>query len=127
MEDLLKKIELRPPRQGLRVRLLGSIDAEIGEKSRLSNRIWSSRVFWLSAAGAVVLGLLLPCFVTDLGVQNAAPSRPSPDAESMAKELSSLIGDGTALQRKFETQLTGPIDVFGGGENTIKDSIQRGT
>ena len=60
MEELLRKLKIQSPPQGLREKVLAAASAELA-KARVKrdwlDRVWESRAFWYTTAAAVVVCL----------------------------------------------------------------------
>ncbi len=109
MEERLKEIRPRAPRVQLRERILDAAARQLASRESLWERVWASRLFWTSAAAAVLVGLLLSG-VPDAPVRAwAVDMPPSREVEALAESLASMVGDGEAVKHRFVVQLTGPV------------------
>ena len=74
MEEILRKLTLQPPPQGLRERVLTAARAELkqaGEKQDWLDRLWESHAYWYSSAAAVLV-----CLIALFLAPDGAPSAP---------------------------------------------------
>lgn len=111
MEELLRKLTIQSPPQGLRERVMIAARAELQqatEKRDWLDRLWESRAFWYSAA-AVVLVCLVAMFVapSKAAPREIAAVSTNPAVVTLAKELAVSLGDGPALERRLIAQLSG--------------------
>jgi len=128
MEEILRKLTLQPPPQGLRERVLTAARAELkqaGEKQDWLDRLWESHAYWYSSAAAVLV-----CLIALFLAPDGAPSRQvvissaNPTAAALAKELARALGDGPALERQLTVQLSGTA-VSGGDRAVSPDELLR--
>jgi hypothetical protein len=120
MEELLRKLTIQSPPQGLRERVLSAARAEMqqaAEKQDWLNRLWESRAFWYSSAAAVFV-----CLVAIFVASDGAPPREiaavsmNPAAKALAQEIARTLGDGPALERRLTAQLAGTGATVGNHE-----------
>jgi len=100
MEDYLHKFRLLGPPEGFRERALRPPE-RIADSS-WADRLWSSRLFWLSAAA-----ILLACVTLgQLNVRAEAPREVSvPYSVELAELLADALGDGPCLKARLKRQL----------------------
>ena len=125
MENKLGKLRVKGPPTELRERVLAAASAEMRRSHYLSERVWRSRIFWLSAAAAVIFGLAVPTIFSTRSIPSMAALKITLEARSTAKEISKMAGDGAALEEQFAIQLSGPIAMAGGEKTDIKEWLER--
>jgi len=123
---LLSKIRPRQPQAALRKKILDAAFDELSRSVSLCDRIWASKRFWMSAAAAITIGLVLPHIFSSQAPGPIRPPSPTPEAVQAAKELSEMMGDGVSLQERFAAQLSGQPKMNGGEAEKIEDWIERG-
>jgi anti-sigma-K factor RskA len=120
MEELLRKLKIQSPPQGLRERVLTAARAELQqatEKRDWLDRLWESRAFWYSSAAAVLVCLVAMLVApSEAAPREIATVSTNPAAVALAKELAASLGDGPALERRLIAQLSGTEEPPGNHE-----------
>ena len=111
MEELLRKLKIQSPPDGLREKALAAARAELAqpaERRDWVDRLWGARALWCSYA-TVVLVCLIAIFVAsgDTTSYKAAAPSTNPAAVALAHEIARTLGDGPALERRLALQLSG--------------------
>jgi hypothetical protein len=128
MEELLRKLRVQAPAQGLREQVLRAAREELA-KGRAEqdwlDRILRSRVFWYSSAAttAVCLTAILLASGGTAPLPVVLPAT-KPAASALAQELARALGDGHALESQFAAQLSGTADFDRGSAISQADLLR---